>query len=1286
MRIQTPRNARTTLGIIAACIALLGAVAVHILAPVIAWNWVRRPHLGILIEHSMVVSDVQGAAFRTVENVAPGDRLLAVQSQRVHSSADIARALSGYDVGDTVTLTVERPSGDIDHVKVIAGSISLVDIVAYFVVPFAVGLCYLAVGVWSLWRRSPDEKHLWLALLCTGASILLCSLFDNLTTHALSHLRTVGWSLTSAALVCFAAAFRREWIGPRVVSRWYTVVLATAAALGLLSVLATTGTSARADIVSRTVNGTVCAVGVVAFVAVLIHTRFRPSLLRLRLQAQVMLIGTLIATGPLGLWAAAFGLGHLVPELAGLGSFQPIHVLPSLVLLPVCIAYALYRYPSLDVDLLMGPFDGSQHGYRAALRDFGRELVSSLDVDHILQQLVSSIGTILRPRHVEAYVISDAAPEYRLFSTWGHSDMLPGKSLIFSTDDPVITHLRDTGETLSLLVAAADTSLLDPDIQATLEKLEAALLVPLRSKGNLLGFLSVGPLVTGDQYASDDVTLLATMADQAAVAAENALLYARQLEQEQRLRQYTRQLTDILALGNELKSLDRDVVVQKTVEAIYASLGFGLVTLSLTEESDPTRVRVVAWAGIDSETWERLSLRSFPLIDPEALAGVQRVGSCYFSYAAGTNSDLSTDDHDVPWREGDQLFVPLTSNEGVLGYLTVDNPRDGLRPSAEKLEILEIFAVQAAIAIQNANLYASIDRALDERVAELATLQEIDRQINLKLDFQHVMDVTLDWAIRATSAVAGTLALVSQDQQSLHIVAHRGYPPEMARFWDTPWQMEEGVLGRVIRTGRPVIIDDVMSESTYIDRAVDIRAHLAAPITREDRVIGVISLESNEPAGFSADHLAFLTRLADHAAIAIENAQLYEEASLRVAELTALQQISLDLTSRLNLSAVLESITDNTRELTHADQVTIYLYDEHKDALVFGAGLSQRGREERPPIPIDLNTLAVQVARSGQSIVIHDTQGHPLFSDLGWEVGAIAGIPLRKAEHVLGVFDIAFRTPHTFSQEELRALNLLADQAAVAVENAQFYAEAQRATQARSEFVGILTQALRTPMTSIQGYARLLAAGTGGELTKPQKQFVDVIQRNAERLNKVMSDLLDLSRIEAGHIRLALRPVDMGRLVQDLIRSNRKSSERVCASYVLDTAPDLPPALTDPAQLGRVWTALLNFARRRVPPNAQIRIRAERHVSMTAGANGEPWLRCEIHMPGATLSQEEETRVFDPLYGIQNPDAIQQGGTGLELAVAQSIIELHGGHIWVESDDSEGATFYFTLPGSDGSG
>ncbi len=1267
-------------------LTLLAAIIIHSLALWLAWTWSRVPFINAFLEHTLVVSepavDPTGSALVDLYNP---ERILAINGQPVHNRHQLEAVLSRLQVGDTVTLQVETPDDrggwTVRLVSVRLNRLPPAAWIENFFAPYLVGLAYLIVGIWVFIRRRSSSQVQTLALFCASTATLMATTFDMQTTHILTRLWAAAFPLTGLTLVYLAWSFFELSSSLRWIRVGKVVLLAPAGALIVWSQVAHRGADPRGYFVPWLWSYVFLAASVLAFVGMLTYVRLRPSFTRIRLQAQIILVGIFVSFFPTMVWIVFSVVGRLIPAIGLFYPFEALVNFPPLVFLPLSIAYVVLRYQFMDVDLLFNPFYQNRREAQIALQRFSRELTASLDVNVIIERLLSHIEEIFHPRYMVVLMLAQE-DSYSFFAGRGLAENHAAMSAQFGRQDALLVKMQRENESLSLENAQGWIAGLDAKSRDWLERLRPAVLVPLRAKEYLLGILVLGPLRLGDFYARDEVALLDALADQAAIAAENARLYAQQVEQGRYLIKQTRRLTDILALGNQLKSLDYEVVVQGTVDAVHQSLGFGTVILSLLDENDRSRVRVTAWAGVRNPIWERMSLTTQPFVDFRQVGQAQRWGSCYFVPAPDSLPDISTLHRAMPWLLGDQLYVLLTSNEGLLGYLTVDQPEDDLRPTEGTLDVLEIFANQAAVAIQNANLYASIDRALDERLAELSTLQEIDRQINAKLDFQHVMDTTLDWALRITGAVAGTLALMDESRQFLHIVAHRGYPPEMDRFWDAPWPLTDGIVGRVVRTGEPALVEGALQNDDYADARVTIRAHLSAPIQREGQVIGAISLEGAESGGFTSDHLAFLMRLADHATIAIENAGLYNQMQRRVAELGALREIGLELTSRLDLNAVLSSIANNARALVMADQITIYLYDAHQDVLSFGAGLSRLGQKDAFLISDIENQIAQKVARRGEPTVIDDTflggVSEHLSSELtDWHVRAIASIPLR-ADHVLGVFDIAFEKPHVFTIDELRVLDLLANQAAIAIKNAQLYADIQRANDAKSEFVSIVSHELKVPMTSIRGYARLITLNAGGPVTEKQQEFVNVILDNVDRMTSLVNDLLDSSRIESGRIQMSRMSVPLIKMVQDTVNSLQNEIKTRQHELVIDIAQDLPNVYADRTRIMQVLINLLSNAYKYTPSGGRIRVWAQ----VRAGPDFEEgeWVVCAVEDSGVGIQPKDMARIFQQFYRIRDERTANEPGTGLGLYITRRIVELHGGRIWVESTYGQGSTFFFTLP------
>ncbi|MCR4408127.1 MAG: GAF domain-containing protein, partial [Anaerolineae bacterium] len=536
---------------------------------------------------------------------------------------------------------------------------------------------------------------------------------------------------------------------------------------------------------------------------------------------------------------------------------------------------------------------------------------------------------------------------------------------------------------------------------------------------------------------------------QTVIAVENAQLYEKQVAQSRNLARRAQQLANILQLGNTLKSLDLNVVLQQTVNAVHKSMGFGLVTLSLVDDEDPSFVKVVAWAGPGEATWKELTNIRFPLARFQAaIRDEYRVGQSYFFSeqrqltADGFPQRIGSAREGQKWRDGDQLFVPLTdSSDELLGFLSVDEPADGLRPSREEIGVLEIFANQAAIAIENARLYARTQA----RARQLTTLNEVSRSITSTLDLPAVLRLIIAKAMEILEVEAGSLLLADEERDELVFQIALG--PVETKLADARLPLGTGIAGTVAQTGEPLIVNDVRHDPrwyTDLDMITDFatRSIICVPLISHDTVIGVVeAINKKDGTPFNDEDLNLLTSFAAQAAIAIQNARLFEAQRRRNEELEALRQASLRLTSTLELQPILEAILDHALQLVSADDAHVFLYDGQQ--LTFGAALWAGGGQQKPYSEPRPHGLTYMVARSGERIVVPDMSDHPLFRDRQWQ-GAIVGLPLRIGERVVGVMNVASQKPRDFDENELRALELLADQAAFAIENARPYQEAQK--------------------------------------------------------------------------------------------------------------------------------------------------------------------------------------------------------------------------------------------------
>jgi GAF domain-containing protein len=251
-------------------------------------------------------------------------------------------------------------------------------------------------------------------------------------------------------------------------------------------------------------------------------------------------------------------------------------------------------------------------------------------------------------------------------------------------------------------------------------------------------------------------------------------------------------------------------------------------------------------------------------------------------------------------------------------------------------------------------------------------------------------------------------------------------------------------------------------EAKRLLEAGEMQSLLLVPLVRRGSVLGLLALgQQATPRHFTNAELRLTQSLASQAAVAIEHAHLFRQTQRRVAELEALHQIVLRLNTPLRLSEVLDTITESALKMINASNLHIFLYDNQTGRFTFGSALWRDGRRESAVASPREDGLTATVVRQGEAVVINNALEHPMYERgiaKAWGICAIAGFPLRHNDRIIGAFTVTYLFPHTFTEDELLLLNLLADQAAVAIKNARLFTRSQRQLRDMSALVDMAKQ------------------------------------------------------------------------------------------------------------------------------------------------------------------------------------------------------------------------------------
>jgi signal transduction histidine kinase len=279
-----------------------------------------------------------------------------------------------------------------------------------------------------------------------------------------------------------------------------------------------------------------------------------------------------------------------------------------------------------------------------------------------------------------------------------------------------------------------------------------------------------------------------------------------------------------------------------------------------------------------------------------------------------------------------------------------------------------------------------------------------------------------------------------------------------------------------------------------------------------------------------------------------------------------------------------------------------------------------------------------------------------------WTVSApmiAAGVEVGE----LALTRLAGRQP--FAPEDVEMIEELAFRAAIAVENARLYREAQEATRTRDEILAVVAHDLRNPIGTIRMAASMLLEG---EIEEWQRRPVEIMDGAAERMNRLVEDLLEIRRLESGRLRMTVQPDDPGRLLREAAAMMRPLAAAHAVELAVRIPNDLPLVVMDADRVLQVLSNLLGNAIKFTPAGGTI--------SLVASAAGDE-LRFAVRDTGPGIPREQLPHLFGRFWQASDAD---RRGIGLGLSIARGLVEAHGGRIWVESSPGDGATFSFTLP------
>ena len=565
---------------------------------------------------------------------------------------------------------------------------------------------------------------------------------------------------------------------------------------------------------------------------------------------------------------------------------------------------------------------------------------------------------------------------------------------------------------------------------------------------------------------------------------------------------------------------------------------------------------------------------------------------------------------------------------------------------------------------------------LKERYARLSLLNQVSNVIHSTLDAQEALNLIITEAVRMMSASSGSVVLINPTNGCLEIQACVGLPAEASQL---RLRVGEGITGWVARTGKAARISDVQSDSRYVMVRPSSRSELAVPLVVQDEVRGVLNVDSDRVAAFSAGDQELLEALAIQAAKVIQNTWLYEQLRLKARLFEALVHVGQIINSTLNLDDALQVITREACQLMEAKMCSVLLLDETREWLdlkaSFGAG---KAYVKKPRVGVGESLLGMVVRRKKPAQVLNvQTSGRYQNVEVARREGLVSllGVPLVFGGEAIGTLSIYTGVTHNFSNEEIRILTALAQLSAIAIEKARLYerivdVEEQLRQNEKLSALGLLAaevaHEIRNPLTVMKMlYHSMDLKFPPGD---PRTKDATIMGEKMDHLNKIVEQILDFARTAEPK----LMPVDVNKLLDDLGLLTRHKLKNQGIELIRHLATDLPPVMADAMQLEQAFLNLMLNAMQAMPGGGRLTLTTR----ATPGDTKEPaQVVIEFKDNGEGMNEEQCRRAFTSLL-----NTTKNSGTGLGLAIVSRVIETHRGEVKVKSSVGRGTTMTVILP------
>jgi GAF domain-containing protein len=816
---------------------------------------------------------------------------------------------------------------------------------------------------------------------------------------------------------------------------------------------------------------------------------------------------------------------------------------------------------------------------------------------------------------------------------------------------------------------------------------QSIIFAPLLRQGEAIGFIGT-PRTESAPADAKLVALIRSFADQAVIAIENVRLFN---ETKEALERQTATAEILKVISSS--TTDTQPVFEAIVRAAVRLFPMSNATIFMRDGA-LIRLRAIAGEGVD-EVLRRELASIYPIpFDPAVSTSARamlerRANICLDTEAPGVAEHIRRAGRAGRFRSN--TVVPLVREDEGIGSMVITNPQAGYRLNDKQLDLLRTFADQAVIAIENVRLFNETKEALEHQTATSGILGVISSS---PTDTAPVFEAIARNGLKLFSGASVTVLKRIGETIDIGAVTHIDpqraqrsralYPVPLTRDYLSGRAILDGVLTDVPDLDHPD--PDLPAVSTALLRELDYCAMTVAPMLIRDRGIGAIAVGRHVAGPLSEKQIALLRTFADQAVIAIENARLFNDTKEALEQQKASAEVLAAISSSIaDTSPVFDKILEGCERLFQGQYMGIGLAGDDGHVNI----VARRGLKATDDIGSVGPIPATKDSGTGLAIlerrIVHfaDLPGSrdvpPVLRRNAERVGlkSIIFAPMFWDDKVIGTVYVGRRFAGAFTEKQVALLRTFADQAVIAIQNARLFHEIQEksrqleeASRHKSHFLASMSHELRTPLNAILGFNEMILGGIYGDVPGDMTEPLRDMATSGKHLLRLINNVLDLAKIEAGRMELALGDYSVQDTVAGVHATLRPLAAEKGLEFMTEVPADVPLAWGDG---GRIAQCLMNLAGNSLKFTKHGKVAI--HVQQENGV-----LRYSVTDTGIGIPPDKIGSLFTEFKQTDATIASEFGGTGLGLSITKKFIEMHGGRIWVESEPGKGSAFRFEIP------